>query len=384
MHPTHAALENDRATLYAFRVRRKPTHFPTSWIAALACWIGVAAPLFAEEQHQAPAAGTPPIVAYYDFKRLGSPAFTFVAPSDWVPLSGASERVARLEYIANLREVLDAPPDVPPGSFDRLISFAGYYIPEVNGYLIATVFDATVYPVQLFDVLHMHARGSNDWGESLYIRVEAVHRNQRLSLDGNPALAVDVEMSGNLSIAAEYFQVPSTFNRIGGVVLLLPSNNWTALAPLVAHIRDSIEVGASYEAPPAASDAYTIAELGEEDAPLGVPVGGAYEVGRGRLWNPTRDEDSGRITGGAILIGLIVIAVAYPLIFVLTLRLIYVAIFLVGSFVSSAIDLEAHRKAAESNPWTMGLLRSERMIMLTALVSMGLAALLLAVFLQAF
>lgn len=326
----------------------------------------------------------PPIVAYYDFARVGTPAFSLVVPTAAARLSGEDERRARLDYVAHLREVLDAPPDLPPGSFDRLLSFAAYFIPEVNGYLIASVFDATVFPVQLFDVLHLHAKGRNDWGRSLRIRVEEVHRNDRLALGTNPALTVDVRMSGGLDIASLYVQVPSPFNRIGGLTLLLPASNREALQPLVTHIRDSIRVGASDDPPQPELGVFRIAALGEESVP---PPGIVYEAniagGSGRLWNPPNPDDEA-IAGAAVLTALIVIAVAYPLIFFLTLRLLYAVIFLSGRFLTAAIDLEAYRKAAEANPWTMGLLRTERMIMLTALVSMGMAAALLALILRQF
>jgi hypothetical protein len=358
-------------------------HFLIASVVAVSAWHTGAT---ASAQQAAEPEATPPIVAFFDFERVGTPAFSFEVPSDWVPLSGATDLAARLDYVANLREVLDAPPDVPPSSFDRLLSFAGYWIPEINGYLIASVFDATVYPVQLFDVLSLHARDGNDWGESLAIRVEQVLRNERLLLGGNPALAIDVQMSGGLSIAAEYFQIPSTYNRVGGVVLLLPSSNWQAVAPLVDHIRASIRIGISNDPPEPAMAVYRVTPMGEATAGHALPdiPGGTREVrlNAGRLWNPPNPDGEGSITGAAIVTGLIVIAIAYPLVFFLTLRLIYGVVFLAGRFLSSAIDLEAYRKAAEANPWTMGLLQSERMIMITALVSMGLAASLLALFLK--
>lgn len=379
---TLATLENHRAPLYAYRVESILRHFLiASTVAASVCLTGAMAPA----QETAEPAATPPIVAFFDFERVGTPAFSFEVPRDWVQLSGATDLTARLDYVANLREVLDAPPDVPPGSFDRLLSFAGYWIPEINGYLIASVFDATVYPVQLFDVLSLHARGSNDWGESLAIRVEQVLRNERLVVGGNPALAIDVQMSGGLSIAAEYFQIPSTYHRVGGIVLLLPSSNRQSVAPLIDHIRASIQVGVSNDRPEPALEAYRVTEIGEAapaHAASDIPPGtGEVRLNAGRLWNPPNtDEES--ITGAAVLTGLVVIAIAYPLVFFLTLRLIYGVVYFTGRFLSSAIDLEAYRKAAEANPWTMGLLQSERMIMITALVSMGLSASLLALFLQ--
>ncbi len=320
-----------------------------------------------------------PIVAYYDYKRLGTPAFSMLVPTDWVPLEEHDEANARLQYVANLREVLDAPPDVPPGSFDRLLSFAAYWIPEINGYLLATVVDVSTYPVRLFDVLHEHAKGSNDWGESLYIEVESVHRNERFTLDAVPARAVDVKMSGDMSIAAQYFQIPSSFNRIGGVVLILPSDSWDALHPLIEHLRASIQVGASDEEPSPDRSSYQVVEVDDGGAP-GARVLGALtgEAGLRRPWHADQEQNREGFAGAAVIGGLVVLAVAYPLIFFLTLRLIYFGITTIGPAFFTTIDVDAYRRAADANPWTMGLLTSERMIMLCAMASMGLAAILLA------
>lgn len=383
----HGVLENPGVTLYGCRVRQFFHHRPALALVVLATYLLPMSAARAQTEPEAVEEATvAPIVAYFDYKRIGSPAFTVEVPTDWVPITGDRLHHARLEYVANLREVLDAPPDVPPGAFDRLLSFAAYWIPEIDGYLLATVFDANVYPVQLFDVLHLHAMGSNDWGKSLYIRVEQVHRNDRYAIGHNPALAIDVEMSSQLMITARYFQIPSPFHRIGGIVLLLPNDNWSALSPLVERIATSIRVGSSNEDPQPIADDFRPAEAGDATGVRrGVPQSdGEISTGVRRKWNPIPAGEQQGSSGVAVLSGLIVIAVAYPLIFFLTLRVIYFLILLIGSVASSAIDIEVYRKAAEANPWTMGLLRSERMIMVTAIASMILAALLLGAILQQF
>ncbi len=307
---------------------------------------------------------------------------SFRVADSWKRLSEQDESLARLQFVANLQEVLDAAPDVPPGSFDQVTSFHAYAIPEVGAYLIASVVRVVPYPVQLFDVLHAHARGRNDWGESLYLHVDEVLRSDRYELFNQPSLAVDVNMSGQYHLASLFLRVPASDQRIGGLVFLVPSAAWKSFAPTIETVRASLRLGpgdADEGAVQAQVQDEWIVDEGAETTVSARQPAAATEPGRQAMprWDPPRPEENERMGIALIAARIFVIAISYAVTFFLTLRIIYFGLITIGRFVLSPESIEQYRKAAEESPWTMGLLRSEGMIMLCAILSMAFAALFL-------
>lgn len=305
---------------------------------------------------------------------------SFRVGDSWKRLSEQEESLARLQFVANLQEVLDAAPDVPPGSFDQVASFHAYAIPEVGAYLIASVVRVVPYPVQLFDVLHTHARGRNDWGESLYLHVDEVLRSDRYELFNQPALAVDVNMSGQYHLASLFLRIPASDQRIGGLVFLVPSAAWQSFAPTIETVRASLRLGPGDPDEGAVQaqvqDEWIVDEAAEGSAPQPTAAGEpAWQ--EAPKWDPPKPDENERM--GVTLIGarIFVIAISYAVTFFITLRVIYFGLITIGRFVLSAESIESYRKGAEESPWTMGLLRSEGMIMLCAILSMAFAALFL-------
>lgn len=312
--------------------------------------------------------------------RYGNGAFSFRAPVHWERLSGSEELTARLHFVAQLREVLDAPPDVPADSFESVLSFAAFRIPEVGGYLVAALLDMEAPAQQILDVLHVHARGKNDWGNSLYLAVEEVVRSRRFQIDDQPALLVDVAMTGGLGIAAQYFRVPSDLHRIAGLALLFPEADWMRFEPIVQEIRDSIRIGVSPEPRGA-----PVAGISSGDEAHWESVQARQAQARPADRRPRVPSDAERtvaMTAGEMASRLVVLALAYAIVFFLTVRLIYFAIIGAGRWFVPDIDLNAYREAADRDPWTLGLLKTERMIMLCAITSMALAGGLLALFVR--
>lgn len=313
-----------------------------------------------------------------EFHRERVGAVSFRVANSWTPLTDHDESLARLQFVANLREVLDAAPDVPPGSFEQVVAFRAYAIPEINGYLLAAVVRVAPYPVQLFDVLHMHARGRNDWGESFYLQVEEVLRSDRFELFHQPALAVDVNMSGQYHLASVFLRVPAEDQRVGGLVFLVPSAAWQSFAPTIEQVRTSLRLladGSSQDPEQAAVEEEWI----DDEAPGKDAETTAYATSRPQLptWKPpTAENDTGE---GIRLVftRVTVIALSYALIFFMTLRLIFFLLMRVGKYFLPEARLVQYREAAEENPLTLGLLKSEGMIMLCAIVSMALAAIFL-------
>jgi len=330
---------------------------------------------------EAEVADAPPVER--TMTRYGSSAFSFEVPDDWQPITGTDAVIARLHYIAQLREVLDAPPDVPADSFNSVMAFAAFRIAESDGYMVATLIDMAAPPQRIFDVIHLHGRGRNDWGQSLYITVEEVLRNERHATSGEPAIAIDVHMSGGLSIAAKYFRVPSDFHRIGGITVLLPRDDWEAIDPIVDQIRSSIRVGLSNEPPGAQAPPITAgndalwATVEVEKAARAAARAGAD---RARVAIP--EQRGAVVSAFGLASRLIVLALAYAIVFFVTLRMIYFAIISAGKYVSPELDIDAYREAADKDPWTLGLLKSEGMIMLCAITSMAFAGILLYFFLR--
>lgn len=312
--------------------------------------------------------------------RYGNGAFSFRAPVHWERLAGTDELTARLHFVAQLREVLDAPPDVPANSFESVLAFAAFRIPEVGGYLVAALLDMEAPAQQILDVLHVHARGKNDWGNSLYLSVEEVVRSRRFQIDDQPALLVDVAMTGGLGIAAQYFRVPSDLNRIAGLALLFPEADWMRFEPIVQEIRDSIQVGASPEPRGAPVAGITAGDEAHWESVQAHQAQSRPAVRRPRA--AAEAERTVAMTASEMAARLAILALAYAIVFFLTVRLIYFVIVGPGRWFVPGLDLDAYREAAERDPWTLGLLKSERMIMLCAITSMALAGGLLALFVR--
>lgn len=378
-----SALENRRRSLYgmaSMTVLARALLVSSLTFAALGATLAgaVDSGLGTSDAAASEAAALPPP----EMVRYGNRAFSFQAPTSWVRLSGTEELRVRLHYVAHLREVLDAPPDVPPDSFESLLAFAAFRIPEVDGYLIATLLDMEATPQQILDVIHIHARGKNDWGNSLYLTVDDVVRNQRFLAEGEPALVVDVMMSGGFGIAAKYFRVPSDFHRIGGLAMMLPRERWAEFEPLANAIRDSVRIGSSPEPKGEPVPGIVAGDAAHWESVQARQAQLASRAGPRRPRPPAEGERTMAMTAGEITARLIVIAMAYALVFFVTIRLIYFAILWGGRYVVPNLDLDAYREAADKEPWTLGLLKSERMIMLCATTSMALAGVLLALFLR--